>query len=548
MAHPIHGRVALTSAPAFPEEARRDPAAVRRYRAALADPEREGFGATLATPVRVDLLGSAIRAAAGDAEVVTFAPEGRAAAVQLFRGPRAREVAGRWRGGRLSRAAYTQLTEGGPLPPSSSAPREGADGDVRWVEDLALGAAAAIATLDLEIGTAVAVGLASERELAAREALATAADAESLLRRELVREVPTAPVAAPGENAPYIERGIRYALDCAACDIGAGAVALLADHEILPLVWTRDAYYVARALLAVAPHDARVRAVVEGFIRWLFGRAEVVDGAWPRSSLASGQAKDPAFQLDQQLYPLLLLADHARLTGDAALRDRYGARAEAVLDALLARASPDGLVATAETPADDPLSQPYHFSSHVLLWRTCVALGRDRGGAVRSGVADRLRRAIREHFTSEGRFAYAVAGPRGAGARHYHDANDLPTVFAPGWGFCAADDPVWRATVDFAWSEANEGYVPGKYAGLGSLHTLHPWPLGDLQRVIVARSIGDAAVEGAAFARLAEVETWDGMLPEAYDEVDGSVASRHWFAWPVALRAMLLADPALVGP
>ena len=174
-----------------------------------------------------------------------------------------------------------------------------------------------------------------------------------------------------------------------------------------------------------------------------------------------------------------------------------------------------------------------HFSSHVLLWRTLVAFGRD---------GEALRALIRDRFTRDGRFAYAIGV---TGARHYHDANDVPTALAAAWGFCAATDATWRATIDFAWSERNEAYFPGPLGGLGSLHTKHPWPLGDLQRVIVARSRGDADAENAAWARLDRVEMWDGLLPEAYDERDGTVASRHWFAWPNALRAWLQADPTI---
>jgi hypothetical protein len=63
--------------------------------------------------------------------------------------------------------------------------------------------------------------------------------------------------------------------------------------------------------------------------------------------------------------------------------------------------------------------------------------------------------------------------------------------------------------------------------------------------LIVARAAGDRDAASAVQDRLDRVTTWDGLLPEAYDERDGSVASRHWFAWPVALRAWLAADPTL---
>ena len=58
----------------------------------------------------------------------------------------------------------------------------------------------------------------------------------------------------------------------------------------------------------------------------------------------------------------------------------------------------------------------------------------------------------------------------------------------------------------------------------------------------------DRAREQRAKERLTQIETWDGMLPEAYDETSGAVASRHWFAWPAALRALLEREPMLTAP
>ena len=529
IAQPLHGRVVLTSAAPFPESARRDPRAVRRYRATLAARERAGFGLDAGEASEHRLLEAAlpqIRFASG-AELTAWAPAGRRGAVQVVRGAAGRALVGPLT---LARAAYTQLTEGGPLAPPTSSPAAGALDGARWLDDRALGVAAAVMLTTARDGIALSVAFGATRDEAVAEARSLGMAADALLEAELAARRVSAWSARPDP----VRRAMAYALDCASCDVG-GAVALLADHELLPLVWTRDAYYVARMLLAVAPSDDCVRATVDGFLRWCFERAERPDGWWPRSSLASGQAKDRAFQLDQQLYPALLLAEHAEITGDPRLLARYGSSAERVLDALLGRAE-GGLIATAETPADDPLDLPFHFSSHLLLWRTLAAYGRE---------TEPLHALIRERFTRDGRFAYAIGD---AGARGYHDANDLPTALAPGWGFCRADDPVWRATIDDAWSERNEGHVAGRLGGLGSLHTRHPWPLGDLQRVIVARACGDEAGEAAAWARIGRVETWDGLLPEAYDEDDGSVASRHWFAWPVALRALLIADAACGRP
>jgi len=556
--HPVHGRVVLTDAAAFDEGQRSDQRAVRAYRAGLAAPARRGFGAyILRGQAEAFLVEDALPLAVHEVsnarvEALTFAPHGRRGAIQVIRvAAQGRDawIGANWRGSmRLARAAYTQLTQGGALPAAPERTTTGQDGQLLWIDDRELGAAAAIALPPgsaVPAGTSVpiviAIALAETLDDAIREAVLLAGEGHELVGSE-VRERRTwwRGIGHDGEADRSIRRATAYALDCAAASAGDDVVAVLADHEILPLVWTRDAYYVCRMLLALAPRDERVRAVVDGFLRWLYEEAERPEGWWPRASLANGAAKDPVFQLDQQLFPFLLLEDHARLTDDVELRDRYAPRRDQLLDALLARRTPFGLIAADETPADDPSDQPFHFSSHVLLWRVLRDLD--------SRAATEVRDATRAAFTSSGRFAYAVSGAHAEGSRHYHDANDLPTVFAPGWGFCGEDDPVWRATIDFAWSTENNGYFPGPLGGLGSLHTRHPWPLGDLQNIVVARVLGDGERERRGWERLERVETWDGLLPEAYDETTGAVASRHWFAWPAALCALLALDPMLRAP
>jgi hypothetical protein len=557
--HPVHGRVEITDMPAFPDESRGDQAAARGYRADRAARSRRGFGPALLLPGEAEafLVEDSLPLAVIDhpharIEALTFAPRGRRGALQVIRVAAREKAVGigfEWQGQlRLARAAYTQLTPGGALPPAPSTTTSGEDGQLIWFEDKGLGASAVIALpahatvpAGMSLPFAIALAFGETLEDALREAVRLAGEGHDLVGAEVrERREWWIGIGRDGESDHPVRRAAAYALDCAAARSGDDLVAILADHEILPLVWTRDAYYVCRMLLELAPREERVREVVDGFIRWLFDWAERPTGWWPRASLANGASKDPAFQLDQQLFPLLLLEDHARLTGDAMLLERYAPRRDEILRALLARRSAFGLIATDETPADDPLEQPFHFSSHVLLWRVLRDLD--------PRAAAEVRDATLGGFVDAGRFAYAVRGARAEGPRHYHDANDLPTVFAPAWGFCAAEDPAWRATIDFAWSPANDGYFAGALGGLGSLHTPHPWPLGDLQEIVVARVLNDAARERRSWTRLDRVEMWDGLLPEAYDETTGGVASRHHFAWPAALRALLALDPMLKAP
>jgi hypothetical protein len=446
---------------------------------------------------------------------------------------------------RIRRAEYTQLTEGGRLPEVEERPESGRDARGIWIGDRTLEIACGIITpapLTLAAGDeatcviALAFGATPNDALTEAASLATRADTTLAQAIETRRALWTGADLQAPRRAP-LRRAVTYAFDCASSQVEM-ATAVLADHAILPLVWTRDAYYVCRALLSMAP--ARGTEVAARFLRWCFEVAERPDGWWPRASLASGQAKDPVFQLDQQLYPLLLLEDHARLTGYQTVVLRYAEQRDRIIRALLDRRTADGLIATDETPADDPIEAPFHFSSHVLLWRVLRDL--------LPVEARRVRDATQRHFASGDIYAYAVRGAKGDGAVRYHDANDLPTVFAPGWRFCRPSDPRWRATIAFAWSKENRGFVDGPLGGLGSVHTPHPWPLGDLQDIVLGRVLHDRARIKRARERLGRVRTWDGMLPEAYDETSGDVASRHWFAWPIALWALLEREPRLTAP
>jgi hypothetical protein len=456
----------------------------------------------------------------------------------------------RWRG-RLSlqRCAYTQLTEGGPveMPPVQTHARF--EDGVLTIENPALGLAVAVAgfppdeswerradgPLEIEIeGDAGITTLVYAFGPTAAEARDTARRLAHESSRSLRRELDGWRKRLSGlPESPAVRRGLVYGL-MLAVPVGVSR-CILTDHMLLPLSWNRDAYYVARMLL---DRGGPLTDIVRRHLLWMFEVAERADGLWGRCYLANGRIKDRAFQLDQQLFPLLELAEYVLETGDDATWQQHLSTANRVLEALLSRKNPHlWLFPTDETPADDPLAMPYHLSSHILLWRTFQKLADlDDNDAWRS-LAEIVRATVLRQFvvTADGGplYAYAVDGQ---GHSHlYHDANDLPLALAPAWGFVPAGDPVWRATVAFAFSEKNTG---GCYGGrLGSVHTPAPWPLGDVQEMIIARALDDPAREQRALERLESQAQWDGALPEAYHPDSGAVVSRHWFAWPNAALA-----------
>ncbi|MDQ3938163.1 MAG: glycoside hydrolase family 125 protein, partial [Chloroflexota bacterium] len=352
-----------------------------------------------------------------------------------------------------------------------------------------------------------------------------------------------------GHLQRFRRRALRYVTGCTALSVSPRRVAILTDHRILPLSWTRDAYYQALLLLG----DGRADLVAD-HLRWLWLSCDRPRAAWARSHHADGRRKDEVYQADQQLYPVLELADHWRATGrlpelPEAGRDgpTWKSLVSGLLDALVGSFSPAGLLATDENAADDPAIHPYLLSTQILAWHAFSRLAEMSGllGIAHplGEMAERSRRCVNQLFRADrptgAVWAYAVDA-RGGMLLH-HDANDLPTAFAPLWGFCAPDDPLWRRTMDFAFSPANDAYVVGPWGGLGSRHTAGTWSLGLIQEWVARSVAGDAMAAADALRRLVEVSLSDGTLPEASDPKTGHLLARPWFAWPGALAGWLSA-------
>ena len=354
-------------------------------------------------------------------------------------------------------------------------------------------------------------------------------------------------------------RAERYVRQCTALEVGPGRVAILADHRLLPLSWTRDAYYQA-LLLLVAPAKSTPRRpgaeIVADHLRWLWLECVRPGGGWARSHHADGRRKDERFQADQQLYPLLELCDYATAVGqlptlgagdEAAERGAWSRLVAAVLAMLDRSSGQDGMLASEENAADDEAGLPYQLSTQILAWYTFRRLA-GLGGLLElsddfAERAEKHQQTVARHFTTDylGRPTWAYASD-GRGRRlFYHDANDLPTALAPVWGFCAPGDPAWRATMDLAFSPHNDAYVAGQFGGLGSRHTRGTWSLGLIQEWVARSLAGEPTGAADALRRLVAVALDDWMLPEASDPTTGRLAARPWFAWPGAAVGALSA-------
>jgi hypothetical protein len=565
---PRAGFVELTGMPPFDEGGRADPGAVRAYRDLMTD-ERTAFlvvDALAGTRVRRRTV-CARRGEQVISQHVSLVGSGDRASGRLG-------VRLRFRG-RLALPALAMITEVSP-PPSQRRRRQ--------LSSEAIGEGRRLRVRAADIGVQAAIDVAAAPGAQGLEWAAIAGDravmevtwpatvtrcwvriAASLGDAEpVVGHASPQRFPAPGQDRaragelwvpPELEpllrrvarRALRYVRECTALRVAPDRVVILTDHRLLPLSWTRDAYW--QALLLLQSGEERI---VGDHLRWLWLDCQRPDGTWARSHHADGRRKDEVYQADQQLYPLLELLEYRRasgrlpeLAGGAGGRSWPDLVAE-VLEAVSAQIAPLGLLPTAENAADDPAGLPFLLANQVLAWHTLRRLAEvDELGALSSAAATLSRdiaAAVARHFPLDGPrgklWAYAVDG-HGAALRH-HDANDVPTALAPLWGFCAPGDPYWRRTMEFAFSPANGAFVGGRFGGLGSRHTPGVWTLGLIQEWLT-RSLMDERDEAAdALRRMLACAMTDWSLPEASDAHTGRVIARHWFAWPGAMLGALV--------
>lgn len=356
-----------------------------------------------------------------------------------------------------------------------------------------------------------------------------------------------------------INRNLAYIMACCSVPVGKEQFCVITDHQLLPLSWNRDAFYMMDLLLEAVNHGIpldrkhEIQRIVKGHLLWMFEGAQRPDGHWGRAYLTNGFCKDKVFQLDQQCYPLLEICRYDETFQDPELVERLTPFIDQVLEIIFHHKNEEKwLFRTGETPADDRADLPYHFSSQILLWHTLKKLAALNEKYSFTGVqldesADHVKKDCLQAFIVDrnGISHFAYLTDLQGNHQFYHDANDLPTVLAPIWGFCDRTDAVWRNTMDFAFTEENRGgYYKGKFAGLGSVHTPHPWPLGDGQELLYSRLTGQNERFERVREKLMKLVQWDGLFSEAVDENTGKVASRHWFSWPGAFISTVLLNTA----
>ncbi len=346
-----------------------------------------------------------------------------------------------------------------------------------------------------------------------------------------------------------IKRNLAYNIGCCYYEENDTA-CLIADHVILPASWNRDSFYMAIAMVEYSCKHKKAREIlteqVRKYLNWLFEKAQKFDGSWGRSHLITGEVKDDVFQLDQQFYPLLLAVLYSKVVLNNSILEKHIHNIRNTIRLVEVYKHPEfALYATKETPADDLVKYPYHFSSQIIAWLTFFNLGeylkeidpglasfcKKRSTEIKEAVLEKMV-AVHPKLEKE---LYVYTTDLAGNYEFTQDANDLPTMLLPYLGFCDRNDRVWKNTVKFAFSKDNPAYYTGPFGGLGSPHAPAKWTLGDIQELLAYNLIGPEERVEKVRKKLREDIMDDGMFPETIDPEIGILSTRAWFAWPGAV-------------
>ena len=260
------------------------------------------------------------------------------------------------------------------------------------------------------------------------------------------------------------------------------------------------------------------------------------------SRYIDGTVLEPGFELDELCAPVTALERYIEKTQDAAILRcaEIHEALEGILQKLTARKHPTmDLYSTFLQPTDDMHNYPYLTYDNVLVWKALHALSRWLDRPELAEQAEKVREAIRTNcvFEHEGKniFAWSVD------LNGHWDLYDEPPgslQLLPFYGFCAADDPIWRATV----SRIRDESYPLSFAGhpiaeIGCKHAPHPWIL----------SICNSLLSGhreEALRHLQATRMDNGIACESVDEDTGVCTTGAAFATCAGFLAFSLCTAA----
>jgi len=212
---------------------------------------------------------------------------------------------------------------------------------------------------------------------------------------------------------------------------------------------------------------------------------------------------------------------------------------------------PCGLIASAFRPSDDATTfeflVPSNFMAVNCLRKAAEILSTVNGrldlASRCTALADEVAAALKEHAIVRHPqygpiYAYEVDG---FGSAFLMDDANIPSLLSLAYLDPAmADDPVWRNTRRFVWSEDNPYFFRGKAGeGIGGPHIgiENIWPMSIMMRAFTASD--DEEIK-ACVVSLLNTDAGTGFIHESFHKDDASSFTREWFAWQNSLFGELI--------
>lgn len=220
---------------------------------------------------------------------------------------------------------------------------------------------------------------------------------------------------------------------------------------------------------------------------------------------------------------------------------------------------PVGLIFSAFRPSDDATQYGFLVPSNMFAVTSLRQLAEIESKVLHHdafaqecrALADEVETALQKYAVVEhpkyGRiYAYEVDG---YGNYTMMDDANVPSLLAlPYMGWGKADDPIYRNTRNFVWSEDNPYFFRGKAGeGIGGPHVGldFPWPMSLILKGLTADS-ADEQYECLNMLRNTDGDT--GFMHESFHKDDARNFTRSWFAWANTLFGELVLHVAETHP
>ena len=362
-------------------------------------------------------------------------------------------------------------------------------------------------------------------------------------------------------------------------------------------MWLRDSGAQVWPYLLLADKDEHLRAMLAGVIRRQFKCIELdpyanafLDPYDPNPDhqwMSDGTTMRPElherkWEIDSLCYPLRLAYEYWLLTGDASVFDEHWMAAirnivrtfreqqrkdgvgpyvftrvtDRQLDTKCCKGygnpvNPVGLIVSSFRPSDDATTfdflVPSNFFAVTSLRkaaRILTEVNREEELAAECrALADEVEAALKQYATFEHPefgtiYAFEVDG---FGNKYLMDDSNAPSLLSMAYlGDVDADDPIYRNTRRFVWSEANPYFFKGTAGeGIGGPHIGYDmaWPMSIMMKAFTSQD--DAEIKECV-EMLLTTDADTGFMHESFNVNDPTDFTREWFAWQNTLFGELI--------